>query len=223
MLTLALTSSTALVGVAVARNGEVVAEESVMTERRHAETITPMVQEVLHRASSDIRAVGRIVVDVGPGRYTGLRVGITTATMLAFALSVPVVTVTSFELLGWAVGEVDHRGPIYAVVDARRDQVFAGVVRNGDHGTGPLVLSPAELTANLTPDSLLVGDGADRYIDEFAGFATVHAGVVPDIGAGALHGERRPSTPVAMIEPMYLREPDAAINIKTRPGFGAVT
>ncbi len=223
MLTLALTSSTALVGVAIADGHELLAMDSVMTERRHAETITPMVGEVLDRSGSDLHAIDRIVVDIGPGRYTGLRVGITTAKMLAFALSVPVVPVTSFELIGMAVAEIDHAGPVVAVVDARRDQVFAAVVGNGDPGRGPLVVAPADFAASLPPNSLLVGDGADRYIEEFGRWATVEPGVVPNIAGGACVGGERPSTPAARIEPLYLREPDAAINIKTRPGVGAVT
>ncbi len=149
--------------------------------------------------------------------------GITTAKMLAFALSVPVVPVTSLELIGMAVAGIDHAGPVFAVVDARRDQIFAAVVRNGDTGRGPLVVAPAEFAASLPPDSLLVGDGADRYIEEFGRWASVEPGVVPSIAGAALLGGDRPSTVAARIEPLYLREPDAAINIKTRPGVGVVT
>ncbi|NNE94643.1 MAG: tRNA (adenosine(37)-N6)-threonylcarbamoyltransferase complex dimerization subunit type 1 TsaB [Acidimicrobiales bacterium] len=213
MITLALTSSTALVGVAVGTDGTVLAKCSSLTDRRHAEEMTPMVQAVLDEAGRTLADVDRIVVDVGPGRYTGMRVGITTAKTLAFALSVPVVSITSFELL--ALAAPDHRGPVFAVVDARRNQVFAA---NTTTGGPPLVMSPDELVRVLPAETLCVGDGADRYRDEFAAVAEVAPGIVPNVAAAALLTPDRSGEPGTEIQPLYLREPDAAINIKTRPG-----
>lgn len=213
MITLALSSSTALVGVALAHDGDVLAERSLLTDRRHAEEITPMVQAVLAAADTQLTAVNRIVVDVGPGRYTGMRVGIATAKTLAYALGVPVATVTSLELIG--ADAPAHDGPRFAVVDARRNQVFAAEVGNA---TTPLVVSPAELIEQLPRNSLLVGDGADRYADEFSAVASVHRGVVPSVAAAATLDLAVRGGPAALAAPLYLREPDAAINIKIRPG-----
>lgn len=213
MITLALSSSTALVGVAVAQDGHVLAEKSLLTDRRHAEEITPMIQNVLSEGAVIMKQIDRIVVDVGPGRYTGMRVGIATAKTLAFALDVPVAAVTSLDLIGAAAPE--HHGPRFAVVDARRNQVFASEVGSTD---SPLVVSPAELVAQLPPNSLLVGDGADRYEQEFSAAATVHTGVVPSVGAAATLDPSVVGSSAAAIAPLYLREPDASINIKTRPG-----
>ncbi|MFW2383028.1 MAG: tRNA (adenosine(37)-N6)-threonylcarbamoyltransferase complex dimerization subunit type 1 TsaB [Acidimicrobiales bacterium] len=213
MITLGLSSSTALVGVAVAADGALLAEQSTMTDRRHAEEITPMLQSVLATAEVALTDVGRIVVDVGPGRYTGMRVGIATAKTLAFALDVAAVPVTSFQLL--AAAAPPHQGPVFAVVDARRNQVFAANVSDG--GT-PLVVTPAELASLLPSDALCVGDGADRYREDFDAAASVHVGVVPSVAAAALLDPDLKGRSGSAIEPMYLREPDAAINIKTRPG-----
>ncbi len=213
VISLAISSSTALVGIALAKDGHVLAERSVMTDRRHAEEITPMLQSVLAEAEISLSGVDRIVVDIGPGRYTGMRVGIATAKSLAFALDVPVVPVSSLQLL--AAAAPSHDGPLFAVIDARRNQVFtADMSAEGE----PLVVSPAELVSLLSADALCVGDGADRYIDEFEAVASVHRGVVPSVAAAALIGPDTASLPASAIEPMYLRDPDAAINIKTRPG-----
>ncbi len=216
MITLALSSSTALVGVAVARDGVLLAERSVLTDRRHAEEITPMVAEVMGSAGVAISTIDRIVLDVGPGRYTGMRVGIATAKTLAFAIGAPIVPVTSLYLLGEAARPIVHDGPRFAVIDARRNQVFAQNV--DDSASQPLVVSPAELIEVLSAGALLVGDGADRYQDEFASVAIVKTGVAPSVSAGALVDQNAVSVAAAQIEPLYLREPDAAINIKTRPG-----
>ena len=213
MITLGLSSSTALVGVAIARDDHVLAEQSILTDRRHAEEITPMLQSVLVEAAVDLAAVDRIVVDIGPGRYTGMRVGIASAKTLAFALGIPVAATTSLELIGAAAPA--HDGPRFAVVDARRNQVFA--IELGS-SAAPLVVSPAELIEQLPPNSLLVGDGADRYQEEFEAVAVVHPGVVPSVAAAALLDRSVTGGPAVEIAPLYLREPDAAINIKTRPG-----
>jgi tRNA threonylcarbamoyladenosine biosynthesis protein TsaB len=202
-----------LVGVAVADDGHLLAERSVLTDRRHAEEITPMLQSVLAEAEVSLSDVDRIVVDIGPGRYTGMRVGIATAKSLAFALDIPVVPVSSLQLL--AAAAPSHDGPLFAVIDARRNQVFAAdMSANGD----PLVVSPAELASLLPADALCVGDGADRYREEFESVASVHPGVVPSVAAAALIGPDTVALPASAIQPMYLRDPDAAINIKTRPG-----
>ncbi len=224
MITLALTSSTALVGVALAdaSAGTVLSSRSVLTDRRHAEEITPMLAAVLAHASLEFDVIERIVVDVGPGRYTGMRVGIATAKALAFALGIPVEAVSSLELIGLGAGSalLEEYGSVFAVVDARRDQVFAQQVdRTGPIGS-PMVLSPTELIGML-PDrgvssTLLVGDGADRYAEELAVVATVEKGVAPNAEAAAMLDPARRGGPGYSVVPLYLREPDAAINIKTR-------
>ncbi len=219
MITLALTSSTALVGVAIANvdDGGLLAERSILTDRRHAEEITPMLAAVVAQAELSIADIERIVVDVGPGRYTGMRVGIATAKALAFALGVPVVSITSLDLIARAARELDaHDGPIFAVIDARRDQVFAQEADDAGLVGDPLVLSPADLVDRLPPDALLVGDGADRYADQFELVAAVRRNVGPGIASGALLPVSYPSGPGTLVAPVYLREPDAAINIKTR-------
>lgn len=219
MITLALTSSTALVGVAIANvdDGGVLAERSVLTDRRHAEEITPMLAAVVTEAELSVADIERIVVDVGPGRYTGMRVGIATAKALAFALGVPVVSITSLDLIARAAWKLDaHDGPIFAVIDARRDQVFAQEANESDLVGEPLVLSPTELAERLPPNSLLVGDGADRYAQQFEAVATVRRDIGPSIASAALLPVGYPSGPGRLVAPVYLREPDAAINIKTR-------
>ena len=83
-----------------------------------------------------------------------------------------------------------------------------------------MVLSPTDLASLLPVDALCVGDGADRYSDEFERVASVCRGVVPSVAAAALMDPSTASVLGSLIEPLYLRAPDAAINIKTRPGGG---
>lgn len=107
----------------------------VHSERSHGEMLAPMIQAVLAEAEMSIADVGLVAVDCGPGRYTGLRVGIATAAALAYARSLPVVAVSSTELL--AFGARKFCGNIVPVVDARRGEAFFAVYKsNGDKSTG---------------------------------------------------------------------------------------
>ena len=110
------------------------------SERSHGEMLAPMIQAVLAETELSIDDIGLVAVDCGPGRYTGLRVGIATAAALAYARSLPVVAVGSTELL--AFGARKFCGNIVPVVDARRGEAFFAVYKstgdnsNGDKGTG---------------------------------------------------------------------------------------
>ena len=132
---LGIESASALVGCAVSEGEKVKAAMVAHSERSHGEMLAPMVQAVLAEAEMTIDDIGLVAVDCGPGRYTGLRVGIATAAALAYARSLPVVAVGSTELL--AFGARKFCGNIVPVVDARRGEAFFAVYKsNGDKGSG---------------------------------------------------------------------------------------
>lgn len=219
MLSLAITSSTAVVGVAVGQAGagpDAVVANHVATDRRHAEELTPMIERTLAEAGVTFGDLGRLVVDVGPGRFTGLRVGVATVRALALAIDRPVVGLTSLDVLA---GAVDVR-PVVAVVDARRGEVFQQ--RLDDPGPGEpsdaIVGPPADLAPLASGAAAIVGDGADRYAEVYG--ARVITGHNPS--AAVMIGLAAGRVPVrgAEIRPLYLREPDVTINIPTRRGGG---
>jgi tRNA threonylcarbamoyladenosine biosynthesis protein TsaB len=170
----------------------------------HASRLLALVEEVV-----DWAAVERIAVGVGPGGFTGLRIGIATARALAQARDLPLVGVSSLAALA-----APHEPPVVAVIDARRGEVFAaspGVFE-------PVALAPEALAALIEPGSLAVGDGAVRFREELerAG-ATVPADDSPQHRVSALEVCRLgaagdPADRDALL-PDYRREPDA----KPRP------
>lgn len=128
---LGIETASALVGCAVSEGEKVKAAMVAHSERSHGEMLAPMVQAVLAEAEMSIDDIGLVAVDCGPGRYTGLRVGIATAAALAYARSLPVVAVGSTELL--AFGARKFCGNIVPVVDARRGEAFFAIYKsNGD-------------------------------------------------------------------------------------------
>jgi tRNA threonylcarbamoyladenosine biosynthesis protein TsaB len=165
-----------------------------------------------------------IAVGSGPGLFTGLRVGITTAKVMAQALRVPVVVISSLDLVAYPLRHTSRL--IVAVLDARRREVFhagyhavpGGVQRAWEY----TVSTPAELVADLemvTTGILLAGEGVARFRDEFAGLE--HAEVAgsehaaPSVAAlvalAAARMEREEFVQPWDVHPLYLRQSDAEI------------
>lgn len=221
MLSLAVTTSTAVVGVAVGRAGAPLdgsVLRQVTTDRRHAEELTPLLQAVLDEAGVAVAEIEQFVVDVGPGRFTGLRVGLATVRTLALATGRPVVALTSMEILAGA----EQERPLLAVVDARRAEVFQqrfaldGPV--GDAVVGrpeDLAEAGTENESALTDkDLVVVGDGADRYREIYG--TGVRPGRVPSAAVMISMSRDRPARRGTEITPLYLRDPDVNVNVKTR-------
>lgn len=211
---LAVTSSTAVVGVATADSFgglvDLVASEQVTTDRRHAEEITPMIASVLAASDWNMADVDVFAVDIGPGRFTGLRVGLATVRSLALAIGAPVVGITSLELLA-----ADHLGAVNAVVDARRSEVFQQRFVDGV-ASGQAMVGPAvDMATLIETGDVILGDGADRYLDAYEGIRHV-SGREPQATTLARLAFDRTPVPGPEVEPLYLRDADVQINIKTR-------
>lgn len=138
---LAVTSSTSVVGVAVGLAGapaDAVVWRQSVTDRRHAEELTPLIERTLADAGCRLADIDCLVVDAGPGRFTGLRVGLATVRTLALVLDRPVVALTSLEILAGA--ELER--PLLAVIDARRGEVFQQRFEAGGPAGDPEVGRP---------------------------------------------------------------------------------
>ncbi len=207
---LAVTSSTAVVGVAAAVDGEVVAAEQVVTDRRHAEELTPMIARVLSAAGLTVAEIDVFAVDIGPGRFTGLRVGLATVRALALAVGAPLVGVSSLELLA-----ADQSGAVTVAIDARRNEVFQQRFVDGV-AVGRARVGPAtELVAEVEAGDAVLGDGADRYGDVYAPHEVIVGRETMAVTLALLAFGRTP-VPGPDVQPLYLRDADVQINIKTR-------
>ena len=186
-------------------------------QRGHAEALVPMIERVLSDAGATYADVGRIGVTVGPGTFTGVRVGVAAARGLALAAGIPVVTLSTLEAIALtAANGLDAPAPggIAASADARRGelylQIFTGTVREL---TRPQVLCVAD-AAGAMPDGdlLLCGTGAPLLRDALGGrrrnVTAVSADPQPRAAAFVCALAGRPVC-AAPPEPLYLRAPDA--------------
>jgi tRNA threonylcarbamoyladenosine biosynthesis protein TsaB len=165
------TATTAAAGVALMRGDAVLVSRALPSERPASETLLPAVLEVLEEAGVALAAIEAFAVSVGPGSFTGLRVGVATVKGLAFggeALVVPVPTLAAL-----ALRAAPAPGPIAALLDARRGEVYAAIY-DGDPGlqprVGPAVLRPealAEVVATLAAElpCTVIGEGVAVVAD----------------------------------------------------------
>ncbi len=160
---LAFETSTRVLSVALLEGGRVRAEFSLSGPRVHSERILPVVDRVLEEAGTTLDGVGAFAVSVGPGSFTGLRIGIATVKGLAFDRDVPVLAVPT--LAGLRLEAAGAAGPVAALMDARRGEFYAA----GWDGPGvpaqsilpESVYRPEDLAAQLPPGTVLVaGEGA---------------------------------------------------------------
>jgi tRNA threonylcarbamoyladenosine biosynthesis protein TsaB len=229
MLILGIETATVQAGCAIGGHEGVLASAHSAKGKRHAENLTPAIEFICEQAQIELAEIGLVAVDVGPGLFTGLRVGIATAKAVAFALRVPMIGVSSLDLLAFPVRFSPRL--IVAAIDARRSELYyafyrqvpGGVQRISEHAVG----SPEDLASELLAigeEVLLVGDGAHRYREAFDGLAKVEivdpgnsypsaASLVQLAHARAL---REDFSQIDAIEPIYLRRPDAEINWSTR-------
>lgn len=229
MLILGIETATEQVSVAIGGHEGVLGLFEVCRGRRHAETLVPAIQFLCTQANIDLDEIGLIAVDVGPGLFTGMRVGLATGKALAQALRLPMIGMSSLDLLAFPLRHGDRT--IAAVIDARKGEVFygfyrpvpGGVQRVGEPRCGKIEDLTGDIIARKQ-DMLCVGDGALRYRDqiaadvscEFAEQFLSRPSAAPLVQLAHARALREEWVNPWEIQPLYLRAPDAQINWSTR-------
>lgn len=220
MTTLFIETATALCAVAL-QHEDATTLRILDEDRRHVEVLTPGISELLHHHNITPRDLTRVVVDRGPGLYTGLRVGVATAVALANGVGCDVVGVTSLELIAHGAYADGVRGKFLSLVDGRRSEVFAQSFELDDMARAtsePTVRTPNDIVIEYGTSgapTTFAGDGAAKYAELFSLMSWIQIAPASTswLSAGATVGNSRAVEP---IELLYLREPDAVANFTTR-------
>lgn len=204
MLLLALDTATPVVTVALHDGRAVVARADAEGATAHGELLAPAIRDVLAEAGAAAGDLTDVAVGVGPGPFTGLRVGIVTALTLASTLGLRAHGVCTLDVIAAAVP--DAADPFLVATDARRREVYWARYAGGRRLDGPQVATPADLAARF-PDLVVHGRGAHLHADHFDG----RVGAGPADPAAATLAEAVVAGTVAELplEPLYLRRPDA--------------
>ncbi len=221
---LGIETATNVVSVAIGGSAGVLGGSWVGAGRGHAERLAPAISNLLDETGVELAEVGVIAVDVGPGLFTGIRVGVATAKSLGQGLGVQVIAVSSLELLAWMAIDAGWRGSVCSVVDARRGEVFVGSFDQSRECLSTTLLKPHELSRyfeSLERPLLAVGNGVLRYRDELdsrtdlsiAGdaLASPSATALVSIATEMVGSGIAPSEPNA-ISALYMRDADAKVN-----------
>jgi tRNA threonylcarbamoyladenosine biosynthesis protein TsaB len=220
MLVLGVDTATDHAVVGASADGVVLHEVSIGPgpdgRPRHSEVLLAEIERTVEAAGGWPR-VDRIAVGIGPGSFTGLRIGIATARALAQARGLPLVPVGSLEALAHGISESGSAVLSLPVFDARRSEAFAAFFTGDEEVWPPFVAPPEELARRvreLDETPLAAGDGALRFAAELeAAGAKVAPPDDPIHRVAARHvcavGEAAAEAPTDQIRPLYLRPPDA--------------
>ena len=223
MITLAIDTSAHLCAAALhdSESNSILTENSEDIGRGHAERLMDTIAQVMAEAGTGYSDLGRIAVCVGPGSFTGLRVGLAAARGMALGLGVPAVGVSVLDAMKLAADEAgshDPASPLLVVLDARRGEVYAQFFGCGESlPQAPFVATCEELDAMIARNVsiALCGSGADRLV-EVTGrdLPVLHRLAAAPIACFARLGAAAEATGIRP-EPLYLRAPDA----KPQAGF----
>jgi len=180
-----------------------VAERRTVDPRAHGELLAPQIRQTLEEAGVPLTRIGAIIAGLGPGPFTGLRVGLVTAAAIGQALRLPTYGVCTLDALGRAAGP----GRVLVATDARRREVYFATYQDGERVTEPDVARPADVRVDA---ERAVGEGALRYSEIFGLPVDEHVQFPPGAALIALAADRiRQGAPSEQLTPLYLRRPDA--------------
>lgn len=228
MKILGIETATAVCSVAIVDTRGIPIERGIESKQMHSEKIILLVDECLAGGETDLRSLDGIAVSIGPGSFTGLRIGLSVAKGLAYSSGLPVCGIPT--LLALARQGSRHYPPadnciIFPMIDARRDEVFCAVYRRHNGELEELVAPRAEILSALPPlitsrgDVIVVGDGAGKfkeYCDKTAFYQSssyifpsgkpVKCSAVPvaEIGAGRIEAGKNDA--IDALEPLYVKE-----------------
>lgn len=227
MIILAVHSTSAQLGVGVVSDDVVLAESILPPGRQHLENLALMINDVIERTRVRLKNIDGFGVALGPGSFSGIRIGLATIKGMALALKKPVAGVPSLEIIAWQALKEGESGA--ALIDARRNQIYFGMYKKSSSRllslNEPLLVSSDQLNNYLekAPNPLvLCGDSAVEPLIESVSGAARTMIIVPSAAAcGVIAGQRlsqREPEDLHSIAPIYIRQSDAEEKRGTRTG-----
>ncbi len=195
MMLLALDTTATIATAALFRDGELICEREADATKKHAETALPLIDALLEENGVTIDQIDWFAVDIGPGSFTGVRIGVSLVNALAFATGKPIIPVDALTTLAASAEETAN--PVCALIDARNGNAYAALYQNGKTLIEPRAVETSEFLKELPVDTVFVGDA----IGEHKTFPRARF-----VGGAAMS---RLAEAKAEVEPVYLRASQA--------------
>ncbi len=233
MTVLGIETATAVCGVAIIDNGNVKAELHIEAPQAHSEKLLTMVDDVLNASQLGLQNIDVVACSIGPGSFTGLRIGLSVAKGLAYASQKPLVAVSTLEALAYNIiadSGISASTLFVPMIDARRDEVYyAGYRWNGKEISeifAPDALKISELFPKLRAEQsvVLIGDGAEKFyasvhqVKEVSVFKVIpqHPGKCSAVSIarlGEIKYQQGQRDDLVSLEPQYIKEFYTTMNI----------
>ena len=224
MKILALDTATSSCSVAATEGGELAAELTISKDQTHAKHLMQLIHSVLGKAGFGVGDLDGLAVTIGPGSFTGLRIGVSTVKGLAHALGKPVVGVSTLEALARQCGQTPHL--ICPLLDARKGEVYAATYRlNADQlvkKTGERAMRPEAALESIKSSCVFIGTGARLYrrdiiaaLGDLAHFVPGGQNIIRASSVAFLsmpRFEAQDTDTIASLVPHYIRKSDAELN-----------
>lgn len=214
-LILSIETSTPLCSVALHRAGELLATHETQEEGGHGKKLTRLIESVFAEAQFGLNQLDAIALSIGPGSYTGLRIGLATAKGLCFGLDIPLITLNTLKVMANAWTNLPSGTLLLPMLDARRMEVYAAIFEGNNKQiiseTSPIILEPDSFST-LNQATIAFGNGAPKWKaaceNSFISFSEEHPYPQAQfMSADAhLHFEMKDFTPIVQAEPAYLKE-----------------
>jgi len=165
MKILAIETSTRNLGIAIADENSILAEYKGIAELKHSQDLVPNIERLLKKSGLSLRDIDCLAISIGPGSFTGLRVGVSILKGLNMVTKIPIVTIPTLDAI--AYNAVDKKRPICVVVDAKKNNLYTslykpeagGIIRLWDY----VLITPDELLKKIDGETLFLGDGIKPY------------------------------------------------------------
>lgn len=214
MKILSISTSSNIASVSISENDDCILELNIDNNKTHSETLMPLIDKLFKTSNINLSDINAISCDIGPGSFTGIRIGISSIKAIAESLNIPVIDVSSLEALAYNIQDIDCK-TICSLIDARNNQVYCGIFDDNHNLLEDYIaddINKVIESLNKYQDILFVGDGAIVHkdllnINDFGYDNVIHA---KNIAKCAYNKFENNDTKTAdSIMPLYLRKSQA--------------
>lgn len=179
-LILLIETATSTCSVALSENGNIIAVKEVNERNIHASHITLFIGEVMQQAGKKYPDIDAVAISKGPGSYTGLRIGVSTAKGLCYALDIPLIGIDTVEAMASGMlqqQEIPDNGLLVPMIDARRMEVYTGIFDKNMNALEPVsakIVDEGSFVEFNDRELYLFGDGAGKFREMFSAYRNIH-------------------------------------------------